>query len=69
MPNTIVRKCTITAHQLRDGMLLNFDDDNPGMVSNVKHVVNKVLFRARNTEWTVDRDEILYTVVIMRVVG
>lgn len=67
--NDIIRRRAIRADQLRDGVLLDFDDADPGMVSNVRHLAHKVLFKARGIEWSLDRDEMVQLVVIMRVVG
>lgn len=69
MQNEIIRRRTITASQIREGVLLDFDDSEPGMVSEVKHLANKVLFKARGCEFALDRDEMVQLVVIMRVVG
>lgn len=69
MGNTIVRRRAIPASQLRDGVLLDFDDDEPGMVKNVKHLAHKVLFTARDCEFSLDRDEMVQLVILMRIVG
>lgn len=65
----IIRRRTIRADQLREGQLLDFEDGNPSMVSDVKHLARKVLFNARGTQFALDRDEMLQTVIIMRLVG
>ena len=66
---TVVRRRTLCAEQLREGMLLDFEDGEPGIVSKLKHTANKVLFTARQCDYSLDRDEILQAVIIMRVVG
>lgn len=67
--NMIVRRRSIAASQLCDGVLLDFDDNEPGLVSEVKHLAHKVLFKARGTEFSLDRDEFVQLVILMRVVG
>lgn len=69
MQNEIIRRRTITASQIREGVLLDFDDNDPGMVSEVKHLAHKVLFKARGCEFALDRDEMVQLVILMRVVG
>lgn len=68
MKARIIKRNSITAAQLRDFMLLDFEDGEPGMVSAVRHLAHKVLFTARNTEFSVDSDEILYVVKLMQLV-
>ncbi len=65
----IIRRRTLRADQLREGMLVDFEDGEPGIVSKLKHTANKVLFTARKCEFALDRDEILQAVIMMRVVG
>lgn len=67
--NSVVRRRTIEACQIRDGVLLDFDDGEPSMVSEVKHLARKVLFTARGTQFSLDADEQVQLVVLMRVVG
>ena len=67
--NSIVRRRTISASQIRDGVLLDFDDGEPGMVSEVTHLARKVVFMARGTQFSLDADEMVQLVVLMRVVG
>ncbi|WP_313682390.1 hypothetical protein [Pantoea sp.] len=66
MKAKIVKRLGVTASQLRDFMLIDFDDDEPGMIQNVRHLAHKVLFTARSAEWSVDKDEILYVVTNMK---
>lgn len=66
MKAKIVKRLTVAASQLRDFMLIDFDDDEPGMIHNVRHLAHKVLFTARGTEFSVDKDEILQVVLLMR---
>ncbi len=65
----IIRRRSIRADQLREGVLLDFDDGDPGMVSEVKHLAHKVLFNARGCQFALDRDEMVQLVILMRVVG
>lgn len=65
----IIRRRTLRADQLREGMLVDFEDGEPGIVSKLKHTANKVLFTARQRDYSLDRDEILQAVIMMRVVG
>lgn len=65
----IIRRRAIRADQLRDGVLLDFDDNEPRLVSDVKHLAKKVLFKARGCEFTLDKDELVNLVIIMRLVG
>lgn len=67
--NDVIRRRTIPAEQLRDGMMLDFDDGEPGIVSKLKHTAHKVLFTARECEYSLDTDDVLQAVIIMRVVG
>lgn len=67
--NDIIRRRIVRADQLRNGVLLDFDDSEPGMVSELRHLAHKVLFKARGIEWSLDHDEMVQLVVIMRVVG
>ncbi len=69
MPNTIVRKRAMRAEQLREGMLVDFEDGEPDTVKDVKHLAHKVLFTARGCEFALERDEMIQTVFMMRVVG
>lgn len=66
--NNITRRRSITAAQLRDGMLLDFDDEQPGIVSDVKHLAHKILFMARGTQFALDRDEHVMLVIRMQLV-
>lgn len=65
----IIRRRTITASQLRDGVLLDFEDEDPGMVSEVKHLARRVLFTARGTQFSLDRDEQIILVTRMQLVN
>ncbi len=65
----IIRRRTLRADQLREGMLVDFEDGEPAIVSKLKHTANKVLFTARQCDYSLDRDEILQAVIMMRVVG
>lgn len=65
----IIRRRTITAAQLRDGVLLDFEDEDPGMVSEVKHLARRVLFTARGTQFSLDRDEQIILVTRMQLVN
>lgn len=47
-------------------MLIDFDDGEPGMITNVRHLAHKVLFTARNTEFSADADEIFCVVQAMK---
>lgn len=69
MGHTIVRRRTVRADQLREGMLLDFDDGNPDMVKELKHLAHKVLFTSRGCQFALDRDDIVQTVIMMRIVG
>lgn len=69
MPNTIVRKRAMRAEQLREGMLVDFEDGEPDTIKDVKHLTHKVLFTARGCEFALERDEMIQTVFMMRVVG
>lgn len=62
------RRRAIAAHQLRECMLIDFDDDQPAMVSNVKHLPHSVLFDARGTQFRLDKFEQLVVVIRMEVV-
>lgn len=63
-----ITKCSsVTASQLRDFMLIDFDDGEPGMTTNVRHLAHKVLFTARNTEFSADKDEIFCAVQRMTI--
>ncbi len=66
---TVIRRRSVRAEQIREGVLLDFDDKEPGMVSNVKHLAHKVLFTARGCEFALDRDDMVQLVVMMRIVG
>lgn len=50
-------------------MLIDFDDGEPGMITNVRHLAHKVLFTARNTEFSADKDEIFCAVQRMTIAG
>lgn len=65
----IIRRRTITADQLRDGVLLDFEDEDPGMVSEVKHLSGRVLFTARGAQFSLDRDEQIILVTRMQLVN
>lgn len=67
--NEIIRRRAVVAAQLRNGMLLNFDDNEPAIIDEVKHLAHKVLFNARGTQFCLDNDEMVQLVMIMRVVG
>jgi hypothetical protein len=67
--NDIIRRRAVRADQLRDGVLLDFDDSEPGLVSDVKHLAKKVLFKAHGCEFALDKDELVNLVIIMRLVG
>jgi len=62
------RRRTIAAHQLRECMLIDFEDDNPAMVSQIKHMAHSVLFTARGTEFRLDRYDQVIVVIRMEVV-
>jgi hypothetical protein len=49
-------------------MLIDFDDDRPAMVSNVKHLPHSVRFDARGTQFRLDKFEQLVVVLRMEVV-
>jgi len=65
----VIKRRTISASSLRDGMLVDFEDGEPAIASNVRHLLYKVSFDARGDKFSVDKDEQLVTVLMMRVVG
>jgi len=65
----VIKRRTIAASSLREGMLVDFEDGEPAIASNVRHLLHKVSFDARGDRFSVDKDEQLVTVLMMRVVG
>ncbi len=63
------RRRTIAASSLRDGMLVDFEDGEPAMAKNVRHLAHKVLFDARGEKFTLDRDEVISIIFMMLIVG
>lgn len=68
MTTKIVRKRQLQAHQIREGMMLDFDDGEPGMVSGLIHAAHKVLFTARGDHFSLDRNETVFVCTIMKVI-
>lgn len=68
MTTKIVRKRQLQACQLREGMMLDFEDGEPGMVSGLIHAAHKVLFAARGDQFSLDRNEIVFVCTIMKVI-
>lgn len=62
------RKRMIRATALRDGIVLDFEDGTSAPVSEVIHLAHKVLFTARGTPFSVDRDELVCAVFSLEVV-
>lgn len=67
MHTQVTKRLEMTAAQLRDFMLLDFDGDEQHVITDVKHLAHKVLFSAGGTAFTLDRDEIVYRVTRMRI--
>lgn len=65
----VIRRRMISASSLREGMLVDFEDGEPAMAKNVRHMAHKVLFEARGDEFSLDRDEQIQTVFMMHIVG
>ena len=65
----VVKRRTIAASSLREGMLVHFEDGEPAMAKNVRHLAHKVLFDARGDHFSLDRDEYVQTVFMMHIVG
>ncbi|KAF2282439.1 hypothetical protein GH714_044124 [Hevea brasiliensis] len=42
----VIKRRTIAASSLRDGMLVDFEDGEPAIASNVRHLLHKVSFCA-----------------------
>lgn len=64
----ITRSRTVRADTLHDGVLLDFEDGEPGMVSEVQHMAHSVLFTARGTQFRLERDEQVTMVTRMQLV-
>lgn len=65
----VVKRRIIPASSLREGMLVDFEDGEPAMAKNVRHLAHKVLFDARGDQFSLDRDEQIKTVFMMHIVG
>lgn len=65
----VVKRRTIAASSLREGMLVDFEDGEPAMAKNVRHLAHKVLFDAKGDQFSLDRDEQIQTVIMMHIVG
>lgn len=65
----IIKRRSIPAHQIRDGIFLDFDDGVPQRVSDVKHLAARVLFTASGTQYSLEQDEHVSHAVVMRLVG
>lgn len=64
----IVKRRQCKASELRDYMLLDFEDGDPSLIKEVKHLASKVLFMARGTNFSLDNDEEVFVVTRMTLV-
>lgn len=67
--NDIIRKRKITAAQIRNNVLVDFNDGEPSIVSNVRHLAHKVIFTARGCERSLNYNDEITIVILMRIVG
>lgn len=64
----IMRRRTVRAESLHDGVLLDFEDGEPGVITEVRHLAHSVLFTARGTEFRLERDDEVMLVTRMQLV-
>lgn len=60
------RQCK--AADLRDYMLLDFEDGEASIIKNVKHLASKVLFESRGTQFSLESDEDVFVVTRLTLV-
>lgn len=64
----MIKKRPIKATDLHDGLMLDFDDDNPAIIRDVTIGERTVQFTANGTLFTVECDEVLYQVTRLTIV-
>lgn len=64
----IAKRRQCKAADLRDYMLLDFEDGEASIIKEVKHVSSKVLFISRATQFSLDSDEEVFVVTRLTLV-
>jgi hypothetical protein len=64
----IAKRRQCKASDLRDYMLLDFEDGEASIIKEVKHVASKVLFMSRGTQFSLDSDEEVFVVTRLTLV-
>lgn len=64
----MIKKHPVRADELKDNMLIDFDGGEPGVIHNVVIGQHRVNFKANGTEFSIERDEILYRVTRMTLI-
>lgn len=64
----IAKRRQCKASDLRDYMLLDFEDGEASIIKEVKHVSSKALFMSRGTQFSLDSDEEVFVVTRLTLV-
>lgn len=64
----IAKRRQCKASDLRDYMLLDFEDGEASIIKHVKHLASKVLFESRDTQFSLESDEDVFVVTRLTLV-